>query len=609
MRRIAAFALVMTLLPVTTPAADASWTESAPDVVRAFGCTASATTGDAVASADGVIRGFVRPVGGTCTASRPTYVERRNGTWSRSLAPYPGTVLSVADDGERTYVLYRALDGLRLGARARNGAYAASKHLSTVRPRSGDVTAAYGRWWAVWSENTTSGAALFQARTMRTAVSKERITFAPRVDDFPTIARLTDGSMALAWQRRDAATGDTNVYRGRSTSGSTWSTAPQTDDGGSTAPSIAAYGRRRLLAWNSGGRVVFADDVTGAWRTRTMTARGSNARVAGSGSRAFVAWSTSAGNAALAERSGDVWTERNMTPNAGGTALAVTAASGNATVLVAEPTRVLARTQARPPITAFRGHGAWVDFYDTGLPHTSSVATMRSNGVKTLYLQTGRFSSSSAVLPETARWLDAAKAAGLKVVGWYLPGYSEHIDKDVARTVAAARFRTAKGNKFDAIGVDIEHTSSSSSTAEFNAAVVTHLRRVRTALGPRYPIGAITPPPTGMELNPNGWAGFPWAGIGRYSDVVVPMAYWSYRTGCPANPRHCAYQYTVENAALSSRYTGLPVHVAGGVGNVITTAEVRDFARGTNDSVAIGGSLYDFATTAPAYWPYLRTIR
>lgn len=606
MRRIAALTLLVASLAV--PDSAAYWEPSSAAVVRSFGCTAQRTSGDAVVSSDGVVRGFVRPVGGTCTAARPYYVERRNGVWSRSVAPFGGVVLSVADDGATTYLLYAALDGLRLATRTHGGTWGVPALLSNVRPRSGDVVAVGGKWWAVWSESLPDGrAALYQSRTMRTDRTKERITFAATVDDKPSLARLSDGYVALAWQRHDPATGDTDVYRGRS-NGGTWEVARHTSNGTSTEPAVAAYGTKRLIAWTQSGRVAWSDDVRGAWQRRLVGAPGSAPRVAGSGPRTFVAWTTTAGNVALAERSGDVWTERGMTPgDAQGSALALTAYQGNATVLVAEPTRVVARVQARPSITAFRGLGAWIDLYDLSRPPAASVATMKANGVRTLYIETARYNSPSAIVSGNAAWLDAAKAAGLRVVAWYLPGYSEWFERDVAWTVAAARYRTARGNRYDAIGVDIEHQASSSSTAAFNRDAVEHLRRVRAALGPAYPIAAITIPPVVEQINPGGWGGFPWAGIGRYADVVMPMAYWSYRD-CAATPRYCAYGYTAENIRLSARLTGLPVHDIGGVGNAVSAAEVRDFARAVEDSSAIGGSLYDYVTTSSSFWPYLRTL-
>jgi hypothetical protein len=86
------------------------------------------------------------------------------------------------------------------------------------------------------------------------------------------------------------------------------------------------------------------------------------------------------------------------------------------------------------------------------------------------------------------------------------------------------------------------------------------------------------------------------------------MSYWSYRTDCPTNPAHCAYRYTRDNSADAARLTGLPVHVIGGVGDVVTTAGVADFVRAARDAHAFGGSLYDYKTTAPAFWPSLEQL-
>ncbi|HWL35548.1 MAG TPA: hypothetical protein VNQ77_05090 [Frankiaceae bacterium] len=608
----AAAALALAAGALVAPPAAASWAPSGPAVVTTFGCTSATASGDAATGSDGVPRGFVRAEGGTCAASAATYVERRAGTWHATPAPFRGRVLAVADDGASTYLLYAARDGLRLGRRTHAGTYVAPARLSTATALSGDVVAAGRTWWAVWSERVAGGSSLFQARTIGTTSWRQRITWlSPRDDDRPSLARLADGSMALAYQRRVPSSGRTDVHRARSTGGR-WSFAQVTANGASGAPSMAASASRQLLAWTQAGRVMYADDTAGAWRSRVLATSGTAPRATASAGRVFVAWTSGAGHAVLAERSGAVWVTRDVTPGATvrGSALAVAAAGGSATVLVAEPARVVARTQARPSTATFRHLGAWVDLFDGALSPAAAVATMRAYGVRTLYFETARFDSPAAIADtaRTAAWLDAAHAAGLRAVAWYLPGYSEHLDRDVARTVAAARFVTAKGNRFDAVGVDVEHRGASASGAEFNDGVVAHLQRVRAALGTRYPIGAIVPSPVGMSLNPALWQGFPWAAIGTYADVVLPMAYWSYRTDRGTNPAHAAYRYTRDNVSLAARYTGLPVHVIGGVANAVTATEVAEFVRGARDARAWGASLYDTATTPASFWPLLRLL-
>jgi hypothetical protein len=182
------------------------------------------------------------------------------------------------------------------------------------------------------------------------------------------------------------------------------------------------------------------------------------------------------------------------------------------------------------------------------------------------------------------------------------------MDTDVRRTVAIARYRSPTAEKFDALGIDIEYKGKVSSLSEFNSNIVTHLDRVKAGAGSSYTIAAITPAPLAMELSPSTWNGFPWAAIGDRAHIVMPMAYWSYRTDCASRSDHCPYGYTTGNVADAHSFTGLPVHVIGGVGDSVSTSEVSQFVNGALASVAYGGSLYDYRTTASTFWPYLEKL-
>ena len=50
----------------------------------------------------------------------------------------------------------------------------------------------------------------------------------------------------------------------------------------------------------------------------------------------------------------------------------------------------------------------------------------------------------------------------------------------------------------------------------------------------------------------------------------------------------------------------LNVHPVGGIADVISEAEVRDFLRALTDTDALGGSLYDYRTTSGGIWGVLR---
>lgn len=300
-------------------------------------------------------------------------------------------------------------------------------------------------------------------------------------------------------------------------------------------------------------------------------------------------------------------------PAASPSSVAPTPSSKPAATPSPSPSKSSAKPVVRTPdVGAFAGLGTWIDLYDlNGGTPADGIAAMRSRGVKTLYLQTSRYTCPQATIcpddgdvarPELiGEWLDRAQAAGMRVVGWYLPGYGD-MARDVRRMAAVAAFRSATGGRFDALAIDIESKDETGGGSAFNDAIATHLKRVRAAVGAAYPVGAIVPAPLGMTIRPDSWTGFPWAEIGRSADIVMPMAYWSYRTTCPSNPSHCAGEYGRQNTIEARRLTGLRVHSIGGIGDKVSAQEVSDFVDGSRAASAYGGSLYDFRTTQSEHW-------
>lgn len=253
-----------------------------------------------------------------------------------------------------------------------------------------------------------------------------------------------------------------------------------------------------------------------------------------------------------------------------------------------------------------------MDLWDyASIDPATAVADMQRRGVRTLYLQTSRYTCPrEPICPNdgpiahpdvVGAWLEHAHAAGIRVVGWYLPGYAD-LRRDIQRTNAIAMFRSEAGERFDALAVDIEAREETGGGAAFNDGIARHLAGVRRRVGDTYPIGAIVPAPRAMALRSADWAGFPWDAIGRHADVVLPMAYSSFRHDCNTNASHCPYQYARDNTVDARRLTGLPVHTIGGIGEDMTATEVADFVRGARDANAIGGSLYDYVTTDASFW-------
>jgi hypothetical protein len=268
--------------------------------------------------------------------------------------------------------------------------------------------------------------------------------------------------------------------------------------------------------------------------------------------------------------------------------------------------------QAADAALAFRGLGAWADVYDYQSLHpAAAVADLKAHGVRTLYLGTARFDSAADILhpDDAAAWLAAAHAAGIRVVGWYVPDYAD-LARDVRRTLAIAAYASPSGQRFDAIGVDIEYLPAGASPAAWNQAVATHLARVRA--GTTRPLVAIVLPPVLMRLFPDRWGTFPWRALAANADAVAPMGYWTSYTPAPrcaaGDPQYCAYQYTRDNVLLARQYTGLPVQIIGGSGDTVTLAQVADYARAARETAAAGGSFYDYLATKPGFWAYLAQL-
>jgi hypothetical protein len=269
------------------------------------------------------------------------------------------------------------------------------------------------------------------------------------------------------------------------------------------------------------------------------------------------------------------------------------------------------------PLEPYKGLGAWIDIYDYAIRDVmdipAAVEEMTNRGVRTLYLQTGRWKDPQDIVNPVAvgLFLDSAKERGMKVVGWYVPGFGD-MDRDVRRSVAVMHFASPVGNRFDGFAPDIETKEEvGMDRVRFNAGVVDYSRRLREAL-PGAVLGAIVLDAKNNLRAPHAWAGFPWPEIGKYYDVILPMAYWSVTKGGAAcaggrgsigpaqqGKEYDAAGYIREVATLTEQLMGTrrPFHMVGGIANCITEGEVIGFVTGSKETGSLGASLYDYATT------------
>ncbi|MET0727028.1 MAG: hypothetical protein ABWZ76_01885 [Acidimicrobiales bacterium] len=261
-------------------------------------------------------------------------------------------------------------------------------------------------------------------------------------------------------------------------------------------------------------------------------------------------------------------------------------------------------------IVPYEGLGAWVDVYDwtdeftAGAPPVglADIEAMADQGIQTLFLQTGHSRSASDVL-ETERLtaiVDEAHKHDMHVVAWYLPTLVD-LDEDLRRLTRAAELPV------DGLSVDIEAIDVTD-PAERTLRLLQLTEQLRTAVGADKVLGAITLTAVHLEvLNPDYWPGYPWAELGAAYDAVLPMAYWSIRTG----ELRSGDRYIGENIDRIRVLVGaeVPVHGIGGIADAVTVEDLDGMVAALMERGAIGGSLYDWNTARPEQWRALRSLR
>ena len=257
-------------------------------------------------------------------------------------------------------------------------------------------------------------------------------------------------------------------------------------------------------------------------------------------------------------------------------------------------------------LTAYTGLGTWLDIYAGKAVWRGpgrDVAAMARHGVTTLYLQTGNYKQSVDVVRRRAqgRFLDAAHAAGLRVVAWYLPSFAG-LRQDERRALAAIHFQSPSGESFDGFALDIEATVVKPLGLR-NRRLLQLSQRLRSSVGPDYALGAITPSPIGMS--PSYWPGIPYRALARFYDVFLPMAYFTFRGVQGSKATRAYLSATVAAIRAASGNRDLPIHLIGGLSGGMGAGEAAGFMRAVTDCGPLGYSLYSFPTTHRALWKAL----
>lgn len=263
----------------------------------------------------------------------------------------------------------------------------------------------------------------------------------------------------------------------------------------------------------------------------------------------------------------------------------------------------------RADAAVFGGLGTWIDIYDGPLfaAPERTAARIAARGVKVVWIETANDRAPADVMrpAQLGRLVDGLHARGVRVVAWYLPGHVKPA-LDVRRSLAMLDFRTASGQTFDGVALDIESTRVRNVSLRSRRAVAL-AQRVRQEAG-ETPLAIVPFNPRGLERRPSTWPRFPWAELAATSDAFAPMVY----TGGSLKGFDATYGYVTRAIRLLRAQTGnpdVPIHVAGGVADRMGPDELAGFVAAVSDDGAVlGVSLYDWQTTRPAAWRALAPL-
>jgi hypothetical protein len=246
------------------------------------------------------------------------------------------------------------------------------------------------------------------------------------------------------------------------------------------------------------------------------------------------------------------------------------------------------------------------------------VAKAQSAGISHIELRLARGTFFEGSNPAARTWLDSfidkADAAGIALIAWQVPRRAT--TDDAAQAVSIARYRTAAGNGFAGLALDIEDGENYMGAGDVaRQRMVDEIQTVRQAVGPDYLVVA-----TVMSPALTHWtnARYPYDRIAPYASVLQPMEYWHHFY------RSTQHEYTqdevtaacADSVSLTRGLAGraVPINVAGQSDDLGATGppsadEVGWCLSGSKAAGAVGQTFFDWRGTGDDVWSAIAGFR
>jgi hypothetical protein len=261
------------------------------------------------------------------------------------------------------------------------------------------------------------------------------------------------------------------------------------------------------------------------------------------------------------------------------------------------------RPPARPRPWLPTGTGMWIHEWPKTMHGNARqvIGRARAYGVTTIYVRTGTKKAGFNGGPILHALLPQTRGTNIKIVAWDFPTL-ENPAADARRLAAAVRYRAGSDSpQVAAVAPDIE--TGAEGTRSSWRRVSAYLQTLRRLL-PHTPILTTVPWPSEQRRGR-----YPYATVARYSNAIMPMAYWYNR-----NPL-AVTQYSIR---WLRRYHRPVLPVGQGFDSHIDarylphsnqTREVTLFFRAALGERVTAVSLWSWQTAGPAQWHALATYR
>ncbi len=260
------------------------------------------------------------------------------------------------------------------------------------------------------------------------------------------------------------------------------------------------------------------------------------------------------------------------------------------------------------------GLGAWVDVYDwtveLGGPAPSvdadDVDAMADAGVQTLYIQTAH--TRSATPGRDGAGAPRLRSSSAPTTGG-CTSWRGTCRPSRTSTPTCSALTESAALDVGGLAVDIESTAVAD-VAERNRRLLDLSERLRAAVGPDKAVAAITPSAVHLQVvNPSYWPAFPWSELADTYDALLPMSYWTIRTGDAPETARPTPPTTSIGSGRASATADIPIVPVGGLAEDSTIDDLEGMVAAIDERGSPGGGLYDWATSTPEQWAALAPLR